>query len=85
VSEAKQIPAGTPALKERHRRYFWGILPAFLFPPGVLKTIRHKRKKALKPAGTARRHMKFPVLLLPSSIKKKIIFLQDTSYSGLNS
>jgi hypothetical protein len=29
VLKAKKKSAGTPALKERHRRYFWGNLNAF--------------------------------------------------------
>jgi hypothetical protein len=29
LRKAKKIPAGTPALKERHKRYFWDISPAF--------------------------------------------------------
>jgi hypothetical protein len=43
VRKASKISGGTPALKERHRHYFWGVFYQ-ISPKIALKTTRHRGK-----------------------------------------
>jgi hypothetical protein len=70
VRKAKKKSAGTPAPKERRRLYFGLFWGSFTGYPRCTENHPIKREKKLKPAGTARRHMKFPVPVLLSPMQK---------------
>jgi hypothetical protein len=82
LAQPKATPSSQCAKPKNLSRYTGGKSATggifeviYLFPPVVvLKTTRlsHRhRENPLNPAGTTRRDIKFPVLVLPSSVQKK--------------
>jgi hypothetical protein len=84
VRKAKKNSAGTPALKKRHRRSFWGVLP---ISPGS-RTEKHNRHRGKTPEVSLHSAPAHEIFGSRTSLlhtkKIKCIFSKGVSYSGLN-